>query len=713
MWFLGKMRVVPFGIGIFSYIFVGYKLLSESDPMQIRFSIFYQVLPTSLFLFLFTWMSMNPLMLQGQDTTQQDTSIDSVTTPASPSPQLAIKSEKTLVRKGHTVTFYIEAVDQPNINTEVNILANGILIPVRLENGKGEIVLTGDSIKESNSFVIPDQEIVQVSLIIVNFPLWMSLIPPLLAILLALVFKEVVISLFSGIVLGSIILGFYDSGSLMSIFQGFLTALDTYVLSALADPDHQSIIVFSMLIGGMVAIISRNGGMLGIVTRISRIAKTAKSGQFATWLLGVVIFFDDYANSLVVGNTMRPITDRLKISREKLSYIVDSTAAPVAALAFISTWIAAELGYIEDGMAHLAGFPEDLSPYKIFLQSIGYSFYPILTLVFILLLIASGKDFGPMLKAEQRARSTGAVANSTDSESKNAEMSHFDPKEGIVPKAFNAVIPIVVLVVGVLIGLIYTGYDSEIWTAAENFPSKLSKTIGNADSYKALMWASLTAVVVSIIMTMGQRLMNLGETMETMVSGFKVMMSALIILTLAWGLQGVTADIHTADLLTDLVGTNIAPYWLPLITFVLGALVSFATGSSWGTMAILYPLMIPLTWNIGLGYGLETPEALSIFFNVVASVLAGSVLGDHCSPISDTTILSSLACDCNHIDHVRTQLPYALVVGLVAVGVGTVPSSLGMPTWLGLILGIAALYGIIRFWGKYTTEGVEEKAKGA
>ncbi|MCI4666850.1 MAG: Na+/H+ antiporter NhaC family protein [Bacteroidia bacterium] len=616
---------------------------------------------------------------------------------------IEIEAEKSLFNVKDDGKFVLSWKNETNPNGQLDLEVNGVPVKVQLKEGKGTITVASEDLEDTNVFTYNNVEVASIDVHRVNYAPWLSLLPPLIAILLALVFREVVVSLFTGIFLGAGILALSDANDSTSLFSAFLTSLDHYLVDALVDEDHVSIILFSLLIGGMVAIISKNGGMLGIVNRISRIAKTARSGQIATWLLGVVIFFDDYANSLVVGNTMRNITDKLKISREKLSYIVDSTAAPVSALAFISTWIAAELSYIEDGMVQLSGLPEGLSPYRVFLMSLPYSFYPILTLVFILLLIFTGKDFGPMLKAEQRARTTGVVKRENENSKVSEEVSHFEPIEGIKPKAFNAVIPVSVLVVGVLIGLLFTGWDQEIWEATDmGFAAKISAIIGKSNSYLALMWASLSAVVVALILTLSQRMMSLVDSISVMTGGFKAMLPALIILTLAWGLQGVTSDVYTADFLTDLLSDNLSPVWLPVIAFVLGAMVSFSTGSSWGTMAILYPLVIPLAWKICLDYGLPVDNAMAIFANVVASILAGSVLGDHCSPISDTTILSSLACDVNHIDHVRTQLPYALVVGVIAILVGTIPSAFGIPTWICFLFGVAALFVIIRYYGKYT-----------
>ncbi|MEM7654537.1 MAG: Na+/H+ antiporter NhaC family protein [Bacteroidota bacterium] len=603
-----------------------------------------------------------------------------------------------LVRVGEEVQVQVEVQGWEESKIWVELVGQSGQ-SVALEQGKGEIFLTVPN-QVSPSMLVGGKA-ASLNWETAPFPLWLSLLPPLIAILLALITREVIVSLFVGIFVGAATLGWYVKGGLFGIGSGFLAVLDTYVLHALTDADHVAILVFSLMIGGMVAIISRNGGMQAIVQVISRYAKSPRSGQFATWLLGLVIFFDDYANTLVVGNTMRPVTDKLRISREKLAYLVDSTAAPVAALAFITTWIGAELGYIEDGIAGLSNFPTGQSPYRIFLGSLGYSFYPILTLLFMLILIYSGRDFGPMKQAETKAREGGTQATEEANAQLQEEVSHFQPKANIPIRLVNSLVPIGVLIAGVLIGLIYTGHDPAVWQEENlNFFQKLSTTIGNADSYAALLWASLTAVAAAVILSVGQKLMSLQESMENLGNGFKAMMGALIILTLAWALQGVTNDLHTADYLIDLLGQNLQPYALPTITFLLAALVAFSTGSSWGTMAILYPLIIPLSWEIGLNHGMETEAALSILYNVVASVLAGAVLGDHCSPISDTTILSSLATSCDHIAHVRTQLPYALTVGGIAVLLGTLPSAFGIPTWLCFGVSLLALYGIIRFFGK-------------
>jgi len=524
-----------------------------------------------------------------------------------------------------------------------------------------------------------------------RIPLWMSILPPLIAILLALIFKEVVFSLFTGVLTGAFIAGGLKFGSIFFYIESFFSTISKYLITTLSDSDHLAVIIFSLLIGGMVAIISRNGGMAGVVKSLSKYARSAVSTQFMTWILGVAIFFDDYANTLIVGNTMRNITDRFRISREKLAYIVDSTAAPVAAIAFVTTWIGAELGYIADGIALLDNFDSSLTPYMIFLQSLKYAYYPVLTLVFIIMLIFMKRDYGPMYKAEVRARTTGKVSSATKGIDDEPDMEDLSPVPGIEWRWYNAVIPVVTVILVTILGLLSTGFEqsfssilekghsinkswSSIWESlnllAENSDSlmlKLGIIIGNADSFEALIWGSLAGITVAILLTLAQRLIKLNETVFSMLTGFKTMMPALIILCLAWSLAITTQELHTAEFITSALDGSVNPYMMPMIIFILSGLIAFSTGSSWSTMAILFPIAIPATWAISQSYGMDSETSIEILFNVISVILGAAVLGDHVSPISDTTILSSLASDCNHIDHVKTQIPYALTVGFISV----------------------------------------------
>lgn len=527
-------------------------------------------------------------------------------------------------------------------------------------------------------------------------PIWLSILPPLIAIVMALIFREVITALVTGILVGTTLIYSYHTGSVvLGVSKGALAIIDTYLIDSLRDSGHIAIIVFSMMIGGMVNVITKNGGMQGVVNKLTRFARGPRSGQLVTWLLGVAIFFDDYANTLVVGNTMRPVTDKLKISRQKLAYIVDSTAAPVAGIAFVTTWIGAELSYIQSGISHVG---LDMSPYEVFFKSLAYSFYPVFTLIFIFILIYKNVDFGSMYKAEKKARNGEVHPEIATQKLQMAEAL----EEHAKPRWYNAAIPVFVVIFGTFIGLLYTGWDAQVTHNPEfSFATKLSIIIGNSDSYKALLWSSLLAAGTSIFLSVIQKILSLQEAIDSMVDGFRTMLTAIVILVLAWSIALVTEHLHTADFISHIiVEASLSPVLVPFITFILAALVAFSTGSSWGTMAILYPLLMPATWLITQEFNYEHEQAMAIFYNVVANVLAGSVLGDHCSPISDTTILSSLASSCPHIEHVRTQMPYALTVGAVAALVGILPGALGVPSWITFPAGIAVLYLIIKVFGK-------------
>lgn len=580
-------------------------------------------------------------------------------------------------------------------DTAVAIRVNGNPMVIRFIEGTGSFSHVFRQSEELTISMAGERWTKQVTPI----PLWMSILPPLIAIVFALLFREVYSALFIGLLVGATIISFYQGENLaVAIVEGIFRIVDTYIIESLTDRGHLSIIIFSMLIGAMVHLITRNGGMKGVIAYLSRYAKTPRSGQFITWLLGVMIFFDDYANTLVVGNTMRPVADRLRISREKLAYIVDSTAAPVASIAFVTTWIGAELSYIQDGIETIG---LEAGAYNVFISSLAYSFYPIFALALIVILIFRQTDFGPMRQAEARVRA--AEFEGYGKEMKvDKEMEGFSDDDTVPGRWFNAVIPVLVVILGTVTGLLYTGWDPSIWEK-EGFTiaKKLSMTIGLSDSYLALLWASMGGVVVAVILTISQRILSLKDSMESLMNGFKTMLTAVLILTLAWTIALITEYMHTAEFISQaMLSFSLSPFLVPVITFILAALVSFSTGSSWGTMAILYPLILPAAWLIGEQSGLEHGTTLALFYNVVSCVLAGSVLGDHCSPISDTTILSSLASGCNHIEHVRTQLPYAITAGIVSILAGTLPAAYGVSSWILFPSGILIILVMVILLGK-------------
>ncbi|MEZ4885564.1 MAG: Na+/H+ antiporter NhaC family protein [Chitinophagales bacterium] len=585
-------------------------------------------------------------------------------------------------------------------STTLDEMPNSIYLKHRPEGSDHDLVRFLQFKKEKNGTVSKWE-----------IPTWVSVLPPLIAILLALVFKEVITSLFIGIWIGVWMLYGFD---VSAFFWSFLHTVDEYILATFRDSDHIAIIVFSLLIGGMVAIISRNGGMAGVVNGLSKLSSSARSSQLVTWLMGIAIFFDDYANTLVVGNTMRSLTDKYRVSREKLAYIVDSTAAPVAAIALITTWIGAELSYIGDVTGTL-GIAE--SPYSIFVNSLQYSFYPLFTLIFVLFIALTNRDFGPMYTAEMRARTTGKVFDMGLGDGEDIEIEDLNPIKNAPYRAMNAILPVLVIIVGTLVGLWYTGLAATNWASEiaklqlnakgpEDLTllAKLPIIIGNSNSYAALIWSSTLAVTTAVLLTLFQGIMSLRATMETMMVGIKAMMGAIIVLILAWSLAQVTKDLHTADFLSDMLVGNLNPIFLPVLIFLLAGLIAFSTGSSWSTMAILYPIALPLTWAVSQAAGNPTDLTMQIFYAVTSSVLAGSVLGDHCSPISDTTILSSLASQCNHIDHVRTQMPYAFVVGTVSALMITLSMYMQLPTLVGFGAGSGILLLIVLLFGKSVPE---------
>ncbi len=533
-------------------------------------------------------------------------------------------------------------------------------------------------------------------------PAWYSIVPPLMAILLALIFREVLAALFAGVWLGALAVAGFNP------LDATWRVVDTFIVSALADDSGQTqIVVFSLLLGGMVGIIARNGGTLGIVEAVSPIATTPRRGKLATWFAGLTIFFDDYANTLIVGTTMRPITDRLRISREKLAYLVDSTAAPVAAIVPISTWVGYEISLIDQGLRlaaeqnaatnpELAASLASSSAFTVFLSTIPYLFYPLLALVFVALVGFTNRDLGEMAVAERRAARGDGLTRPGSMPVTDTTDALLQPIEGAPRRWWNAALPVLTVVLTVLVGLYASG------RAVTGPGASLMDILGEADPYATLLWGSLAGCLVAMALSLSQRVLTLQETLSALVAGMKAMMTAMLVLILAWSLGAITGEIGTAAFLARILGDFIPFQLIPALVFVTAAAMAFATGTSWATMAILIPLVIPLTIALGGGVGFDGGTGELVLLGATASVLAGAIFGDHCSPISDTTVLSSTASGCDHIDHVRTQLPYALLVGAVGVVLGNIGTAYGLPPWLALPLGVAVLWGVLRIWGTST-----------
>jgi Na+/H+ antiporter NhaC len=532
-------------------------------------------------------------------------------------------------------------------------------------------------------------------------PGWLSLLPPLLAIVFALVFREVVISLFAGVWLGALFVAGFNP------IEATMRAVDRFLLGALtADADRVAIVFFSLLLGGMVGVVTRSGGARGVVESLRPFATSRRRGQVLTWFSGLLIFFDDYANTLIRGNTMRPVTDDLRISREKLAYIVDSVAAPIAVIAPISTWVGFEISLIGDSLRAAAETTQDpavreqllagaANPFNVFLHSIPYLFYPILAIGLVLMIALTGRDFGAMHRAEERAASGGGLYRPGAMLAANTEGGENDPAPDVPHRWYNAVIPIVVVIAVALAGLYYTG--------SQEIPPEertLRTVIGAADPFASLLWASFAGVVSAMLLAVAQRILTVPRAIDAAVGGMRSMLLAIVILVLAWGLSGVTEALGTGAYLAAALQDTLPLAALPVLVFVIAAVTAFATGTSWGTMAILFPVVIPLGVAMGAGVGFDGGEHYTILLGAISSIMAGAVFGDHASPISDTTVISSMASACDHIDHVRTQLPYALLVAGVAIAVGDIPTALGLHPAVSILLGLAILYAVLRFVGK-------------
>jgi Na+/H+ antiporter NhaC len=516
----------------------------------------------------------------------------------------------------------------------------------------------------------------------------LSLLPPLLAIALAFITKQVILSLFLGIFTGVLMLNNYNP------FISFLRTLDTYILGSLADSWNAGIIIFTLSIGGMVGIIGKMGGTKAIAEALSKRAKDARSAQLATTLMGILVFFDDYANTLIVGPTMRPLSDKMKVSREKLAYIVDSTAAPVAGMAFISTWIGYEIGLISDVFTSMG---VEGNFFMVFIRTIPYAFYNIFTLVLIYNLILQRRDYGSMYDAEVRARTTGKVLADGAKPMSSLDTEEFADKRDIKLQVSNASIPIVTLVLAAFFGLWYNG-----WVLGEgSIPwTDIRGCFGNADASVVLIWAAVLGSIVAGVLAITRNIMNLGEVFDSWVDGCKSLLITAIILILAWSIGAVVGEVKTAAFLIQVVSDTVPSILLPILVFAISCLVAFSTGTSWGTMAIVVPLAVPLA----SAYVTVDPTTSPVVLATLSAVLSGSIFGDHCSPISDTTIMSSMASGSDHIDHVKTQIPYAITgAGFAMVSyiiVGAFNSVLG--TILALVFGFVGIYILVKVIGKKT-----------
>ncbi|MCP4872779.1 MAG: Na+/H+ antiporter NhaC family protein [Proteobacteria bacterium] len=540
-----------------------------------------------------------------------------------------------------------------------------------------------------------------------------TLLPAVFAISLAFATGRAVLPLLGGVWLGAAMVA-YDAGAgLASPFVGVFDVAWKYVFTnSIYDPaagELQSfsvaVIGFVFALVGMVAIAIRAGGMAGVADRFVVLARSARSTRLATWAMGLTIFFDDYANTLVVGGSMRPLADRMRVSREKLAWIVDSTAAPVAGLSILSTWVAFEISQFSDQLG-IIGMDEGAG-YAVFIQTLPFRFYCVFTLIFVGVICATSRDFGPMLKAEQRAYRTGAVFRPGSRPMSAASTVDSEPKPGIPHRAHIAVLPILVTL-GTILFLFFSRGEVAHATAHQGLAGfdhlrAILEGVGYAN-VTLLLVASLAGAAVAFLLAVGEKLLTPREAVAASVSGSQAMMMAVSILLLAWAMSAVCADLGTREYMAAF-SRFANPMLLPAGLFFAACFVSFATGSSWSTMGILLPIVIELAAATGRAAAEAAgtdPDAAAVVMVImtIGAVLDGAIFGDHCSPISDTTILSSTAAGSDHMDHVKTQAPYAVTVMAVAVGAGYLPAAAGLPPGVCLMVGAGLLVAIAFGVGK-------------
>ncbi|WP_408958024.1 Na+/H+ antiporter NhaC family protein [Natrinema sp. 74] len=529
----------------------------------------------------------------------------------------------------------------------------------------------------------------------------LSIAPPLLAIVLAVATRRPMLSLFLGIWSGAVI--YTESLGIAQTFD--------WIVAAIIGPQdvpgfHAQILVFTLLLGSGVALIWRLGGAIAVRQWAMDRLESQRTVGVTTWLLGIAMFFDDYANTAIVGSTMREISDELRVSREKLAYIVDSTAAPVATLG-ISSWVAFQLSLISSAYEDMGVASEAPTAFATFFGSIPYNTYAILAIVMVGIVVYTGRDYGEMLDAEHRARTTGAVNREGAQPLQKVEEDLGKPIDDR-PMLRTFFAPVVVLVAVTLGSAFWTGYQTWVSNQAEaGAPTSIGAAIegdgavdvlfstlqvlidivGEAAFASALTWGSFAMVVSAIAIGLAYGLFDIGDGVDTVIDGFGIMLTAVTILVLAWTISSVAETLGTGQYVANIAEPYLSSELLPVLILFVSAFVAFTMGSSWATMGLVTPIAIRVAYEFGTGFEL-VPVA-------VGAVFSGAIFGDHASPISDTTVLSATFSGADLIDHVRTQLPYALTVFLVVVLCYLLNGYLGVPPIVFLPLGVLLLVGLV------------------
>ena len=525
-----------------------------------------------------------------------------------------------------------------------------------------------------------------------------SLFPPLVAVAVAVFSGQLILGLSLSVLSGAL-LSLAGEVPLADLpLAALQRALVDFLWTPLYDSFQLYILGFTAGLIGMVRVVALAGGTRGIADALAARAAGSRSAAAATYLMGLAVFFDDYANTLVVGTTMRPLADRFRLSREKLAYLVDSTAAPVAGIAVVSTWIGYEVGLFDEFMQQLG---TGVSGYELFFMALPLRFYCLLSLFMVGLIVFFRRDYGPMLKAERRARTTGAVIAPGDTPMSGRNARTVEAPPGVAAHWAVAAIPVFLVIAGVFVGLHLDAWSHEAVQAARAAHGAWSQThltavFSNAHSARAMFWAAVAGNIAAFALALsrraatGERPISGQAALRAWAGGVAGFQHAIAILVLAWAIKETCQAVDTSGYLVATLAGDFDPALLPLAVFLLAALTAFAIGTSWSTMAILLPTVLPLAHALG---------GLPLTAMVAAAVLDGAIFGDHCSPISDTTVLSSIASSCDHLAHVRTQIPYALSAMFAAGLCGY----LGAPYYgagFGLLLGGGMLVAVVLVLGR-------------
>lgn len=492
----------------------------------------------------------------------------------------------------------------------------------------------------------------------------LSVVPPLLAIAASIVTRRAIPGLFVGVWAGAII---YTGG------HGLGQTVE-WIIMSVSSTFNVSILIFVFLLGAGIAFMYRLGGSFALRDYAAAKLKSRRQAGIMAWVLGMLVFFNDYANSAIVGTAMRDVTDSFDISREKLSYVVDSTAAPVATI-MISDWVAYQLVMIREGYKAAGIMDTAPSAFVTFFHSIPFNFYAILAILMVGIIVITGRDFGEMKTAEMRASSTGNVIREGGQPMQSVEADLGDPKL-TKPMLRVFIVPIVMVVAITLLGVFWTGRSGGDFIGI----------LGEGDWALSMVWGTVAMVAAAAYFGLRHRILTFDETVDTFIDGMKIMMTANTILILAWSIGTVTTELGTGQYVTSIASNFVSPALLLVIIAIASGFVAFTTGTSWGTMAIITPIAIPLAINIS-GAAALSP--------VIGAVFSGAVFGDHISPISDTTVLSSTFTGSDHIDHVRTQAYYALTVFTVSLGLFLVWGYTSITPYVLLPAGVIALLGAV------------------